>query len=216
MPEPRKVFRIEQTAAARWCTPPLRATASPHARRDHAGARRAASLDGGSAGSTAAIRRARETAGVGDDPGLQAEDMTRIAHELDAVTAGTAQATQKILAAAEEIDQLADNLSAALKGRLEQELAQDIADSVLRIFEACNFQDLIGQRVAKVMKTLTADDEALAPAVGARIGYCADIAAGFAWPAARQRQRPHVAKRNRRDVRRLKPVAADCSRVYCG
>ena len=84
--------------------------------------------------------------------------MTRIADELDAVTAGTAQATQKILAAAEEIDQLADNLSAALKGRLEQELAQDIADSVLRIFEACNFQDLISQRVAKVMKTLSIED----------------------------------------------------------
>ncbi len=72
--------------------------------------------------------------------------------------AGTAQATQQILAAAEEIDQLADNLSAALNGRIEQELAQDIADSVLRIFEACNFQDLIGQRVAKVMKTLQTDE----------------------------------------------------------
>ncbi len=37
-------------------------------------------------------------------------------------------------------------------------MAQDISDSVLRIFEACNFQDLISQRVAKVMKTLTANE----------------------------------------------------------
>lgn len=37
-------------------------------------------------------------------------------------------------------------------------MAQDIADSALRIFEACNFQDLIGQRVAKVMKTLKVDE----------------------------------------------------------
>ena len=96
-------------------------------------------------------------------------DMTRIADELDAVTAGTAQATQKILAAAEEIDQLADNLSAALKGRLEQELAQDIADSVLRIFEACNFQDMIGQRVAKVMKTLAQKGRRCRPPMPARI-----------------------------------------------
>jgi hypothetical protein len=80
--------------------------------------------------------------------------LTRIAHELLAVTTGTEQATQKILAAAEEIDQLANNLSAALKGKIEQGLAQDIQDLVIRIFEACNFQDLIGQRVSKVMTTL--------------------------------------------------------------
>ncbi|MFZ0374828.1 MAG: hypothetical protein WAL39_16140, partial [Xanthobacteraceae bacterium] len=108
----------------------------------------------------------RQSDRPGHDTAPQAEDMTRIADELDAVTAGTAQATQKILAAAEEIDQLADNLSAALKGRLEQELAQDIADSVLRIFEACNFQDMIGQRVAKVMKTLTQKDAAPAADAG--------------------------------------------------
>jgi len=36
----------------------------------------------------------------------------------------------------------------------ENALAQDIRDHVLRIFEACNFQDLSGQRIAKVMATL--------------------------------------------------------------
>ena len=80
--------------------------------------------------------------------------LTRIANELLAVTSGTEQATQKILAAAEQIDQLANNLSASLKGRIEQGPAQDIRELVLRIFEACNFQDLIGQRVSKVLTTL--------------------------------------------------------------
>ena len=64
---------------------------------------------------------------------------------------GCEQATQKILAAAEEIDQAANNLSAALKGNSEQGLAQDIRDRVIAIFEACNFQDLTSQRVAKVL-----------------------------------------------------------------
>lgn len=76
---------------------------------------------------------------------------SRIDHELGAVVSSTEQATQKILAAAEEIDSIANTLSAALDGRVEQGLAQDIQDSVIRIFEACNFQDLIGQRVAKVL-----------------------------------------------------------------
>jgi chemotaxis regulatin CheY-phosphate phosphatase CheZ len=90
----------------------------------------------------------------GDDAGTATVPLTRIANELLAVTSGTEQATQKILAAAEEIDQLANNLSAALRGKIEQGLAQDIQDLVIRIFEACNFQDLNGQRVSKVMTTL--------------------------------------------------------------
>jgi chemotaxis protein CheZ len=176
MPEPRRVFRIEQTAAARRMHASPAATASPHhGEIAQALAALQALMAAAPAPPPAEAAAAREAAGVGRDPGLQAENMTRIAYELDAVTAGTAQATQKILAAAEEIDQLADNLSAALKGRLEQELAQDIADSVLRIFEACNFQDLIGQRVAKVMKSLTADDVAPAPAAGAASAIAPDL-----------------------------------------
>jgi chemotaxis protein CheZ len=87
-------------------------------------------------------------------PRPQAEQMTRIALELEAVLKGSEQATQKILAAAEDIDQAANNLSAALKGEIEQGLAQDIGDRVIEIFEACNFQDLTSQRVVKVMATL--------------------------------------------------------------
>ncbi len=74
-----------------------------------------------------------------------------IANELEAVMQGSEQATEKILAAVEEIDQAANNLSAALKDETEQELAQDIRDRVIQIFEACNFHDLTSQRVAKVM-----------------------------------------------------------------
>jgi chemotaxis protein CheZ len=90
----------------------------------------------------------------GDGSPARTAHLTRTAHELDAVVHGTAQATQKILAAAEAIDQVANNLSAALNGKIEQGLAQDIQDLVIQIFEACNFQDLIGQRVTKVMATL--------------------------------------------------------------
>ena len=88
------------------------------------------------------------------EAGTPNKAMPRVAHELNAVVEGTERATQKILAAAEEIDAAANNLSAALNGRIEQGLAQDIQDLVIKIFEACNFQDLIGQRVAKVLATL--------------------------------------------------------------
>lgn len=156
MPEPRRVFRIEQTTAAR---------------RAHHAPSVSASVHGGEImQALTALQALMAAPGSSNDAtsgaAPQTDDVARIADELDAVATGTAQATQKILAAAEEIDQLANNLSAALKGRLERELAQDIADSALRIFEACNFQDLVGQRVAKVMKTLKVDDALAVPATG--------------------------------------------------
>jgi chemotaxis protein CheZ len=84
-------------------------------------------------------------------------DQGRASRELDAVVDSTERATQQILEAAEVIDEAANTLSAALKHGQEQEqaLASDIRDNVVRIFEACNFQDLSGQRIAKVLATLT-------------------------------------------------------------
>jgi len=86
----------------------------------------------------------------------------RITDELQAVMEGSEQATQKILAAAEDIDLAANNLSAALKNASERGLAHDIRDRVVRIFEACNFQDLTSQRVAKVMAALGAIESEIA------------------------------------------------------
>lgn len=94
-----------------------------------------------------------------------AAPMTRIAHELEAVMKGCEQATQKILAAAEDIDQAANNLSAALKDDIEQGLAQDIRDRVIAIFEACNFQDLTSQRIAKVLATVDRIERQIAGAL---------------------------------------------------
>jgi chemotaxis protein CheZ len=79
----------------------------------------------------------------------------RASRELDAVVDNTERATQQILEAAESIDEAANTLSATLKHEQEQALSSDIRDHVVRIFEACNFQDLSGQRIAKVLATLT-------------------------------------------------------------
>ena len=178
MAEPRKVFRIEETPAARL---------KPSVDAAHGGLRHAEIMDElralraalaacaptsplreGNDGETSrlsselnliagAIRGDRNNASETPAPpadGTPGKTMPRVAHELNAVVEGTERATQKILAAAEEIDAAANNLSAALNGRIEQSMAQDIQDLVIKIFEACNFQDLIGQRVAKVLATL--------------------------------------------------------------
>ena len=86
----------------------------------------------------------------------------RVTRELDAIAESAERATQRILDAAENIDDAAKNLAAGLKHEQDQALALDIQDHVLRIFEACNFQDLAGQRIAKVLATLKFIEERIA------------------------------------------------------
>jgi chemotaxis protein CheZ len=86
--------------------------------------------------------------------GFEGPEMTRVTHELDAIVGGTGSATEQILSAAEFIDQTANTLSAAVKSEQDKALAHDIQEQVVHIFEACNFQDLTGQRITKVVATL--------------------------------------------------------------
>ncbi|MEZ5788242.1 MAG: protein phosphatase CheZ [Xanthobacteraceae bacterium] len=94
--------------------------------------------------------------------GFQGEEMTRVSNELDAVVEGTEQATQAILGAVEEIDQCATYLAGAEGDESNRQQAHQIQDCVVRIFEACNFQDLTGQRITKVVATLKFIEEHIA------------------------------------------------------
>jgi chemotaxis protein CheZ len=102
----------------------------------------------------AAINRTKQEIATLHVTGFQGPEMARVTNELDAVVSGTEQATQSILKAAEDIDQAANSLSAAVKTDYEKGMASDIQDHVIKIFEACNFQDLTGQRITKVVSTL--------------------------------------------------------------
>ncbi|WP_208998457.1 protein phosphatase CheZ [Roseibium aquae] len=95
----------------------------------------------------------REIATLHHTTGTDGDDMARVTNELDAVVSGTEGATEQILAAAEFIDETANTLSARIDGQ-DAELANDIQERVIQIFEACNFQDLTGQRITKVVSTL--------------------------------------------------------------
>ena len=90
------------------------------------------------------------------------EGPAHVTRQLDAVADGAERATQRILDAAEDIEDAADTLAACLKRGQERALAQDIHDHAVRIFEACNFQDLSGQRINKVIATLSFIEERIA------------------------------------------------------
>ncbi|QRM30121.1 protein phosphatase CheZ [Microvirga sp. VF16] len=85
--------------------------------------------------------------------GAQGQEITRVTDELGAIVLGTETATNSILAAAEKVDELSSNLSSRLSGG-DQEIAREILDHVISIFEACNFQDITGQRISKVVNAM--------------------------------------------------------------
>ncbi|MGY4303599.1 chemotaxis protein CheZ [Bradyrhizobium sp. USDA 4369] len=82
------------------------------------------------------------------------EEMAKVNGELGAVVGGTEQATQQILEAAEAIDQAASALGKVDSADQQKILSEEIQERVVSIFEACNFQDLTGQRINKVMTTM--------------------------------------------------------------
>lgn len=83
--------------------------------------------------------------------GSSGVEIGRMTDELDAIVDGTEKATESILHAAEEIDSKAIDLVAVLKIQSNKDDACDIQEQVVKIFEACNFQDLTGQRITKVV-----------------------------------------------------------------
>ncbi|HLA21292.1 MAG TPA: protein phosphatase CheZ [Pseudolabrys sp.] len=81
--------------------------------------------------------------------------LARAADELRASVDGMDHATQKILSSVELIDDGARSLASSLKNDYERGLAQDMQDHVVKIYEACNFQDLAGQRISNVIGIMT-------------------------------------------------------------
>jgi len=82
--------------------------------------------------------------------------------ELDAVVEATASATGAIIDAAEELEKL----SATLKPKLKDQ----VTGIATKIYEASNFQDLTGQRITKVVRTLR-HIEARITALAAALGH---------------------------------------------
>jgi chemotaxis protein CheZ len=101
----------------------------------------------------AIIRTKQEIATLHVTGGFQGQNMSRMTHELDAVVNGTEQATQTILNMVEDIDQFAATMIEQGKDDAEKQMGHEIQDRVVKVFEACNFQDITGQRISKVVNT---------------------------------------------------------------
>jgi chemotaxis protein CheZ len=101
-----------------------------------------------------AISRTKHEIAVLHGNSFNGGEMSKVTGELGAVVGGTEQATQQILEAAESIDQAAAAMAKVTSPDQQKLLSEEIQERVVSIFEACNFQDLTGQRISKVMTTM--------------------------------------------------------------
>lgn len=99
--------------------------------------------------------------------------------ELDAIVGATEEATGRILDAAEQIQTIAETL--------EEPARSQLFDLSTGIFEASNFQDITGQRIGKVVRTLKHIEtkiEALVGVLGEEVGRAQATARPAEEPAA--------------------------------
>jgi chemotaxis protein CheZ len=77
---------------------------------------------------------------------ITGHDIPFATDELDAIVGHTAQATNAILESCETLDEVAATVAGDAAGKLQ--------DATTRIYEACSFQDITGQRITKIVATL--------------------------------------------------------------
>jgi chemotaxis protein CheZ len=101
----------------------------------------------------AIISTKREIAAV-RHPAAPSDRLMLAADELDAVVEATEQATNTILQAAETVDDMAERIKQASQDAYIARTSDEMRELILKIFEACNFQDITGQRITKVVNTV--------------------------------------------------------------
>jgi chemotaxis protein CheZ len=92
--------------------------------------------------------------------------------ELDAIVAHTAHATDAILESCELLDEVAATVSGEPAAKLQA--------AVTKIYEACSFQDITGQRITKVVTTLKTIEGKVAHIISAFGASAASGASGQA------------------------------------
>ena len=120
-------------------------------------------------GRTIASAKAEIAALQVDD--INASHIPSATDELDAIVAHTASATDIILEVCETLDRVGEQLGKDTGVPRAAAAAAQLQDATTRIYEACSFQDITGQRITKVvatLKTIEAKVSSLIEAFGGR------------------------------------------------
>ncbi len=89
-----------------------------------------------------------------------------MADQLDAIVGATEEATNTIMEAMEHNDELVARLRKEITDPNLLACLDKIAENGMAVFEACSFQDITGQRVCKVVKSVTYVEERINALIG--------------------------------------------------
>lgn len=86
-------------------------------------------------------------------PNAPIDQFNKVADQLDAIVAATEDATNSIMEATESSMSIAEEIKDAVPAEVVPKLDEIVANSS-RVFEACTFQDITGQRISKIVETM--------------------------------------------------------------
>ena len=94
-----------------------------------------------------------EIASIHPDKGSY-DHLVIVSNELDAVVSATEMATTEILDVVETVEVQIGTIKSHTQDAYIQAISDDVIEKLVAIYEACNFQDITGQRITKVVNTL--------------------------------------------------------------
>ena len=100
------------------------------------------------------IQRVRQEIAALHKPADQEHGFGSISEQLDAIVKATSDATNTIMGAMEENEQIVGEVKKGLADKALAAKLDKITDNAAAVFEACSFQDITGQRINKVAKSL--------------------------------------------------------------
>ena len=101
------------------------------------------------------MQRVRTEIAAIHKPADEEHNFEKMSDQLDAIVAATENATNNIMATVETNEGLLQQLKDGLDDSAKLELIDQVSANNMGLFEFCSFQDITGQRVTKVVRSLT-------------------------------------------------------------
>ncbi|MBI5121686.1 MAG: protein phosphatase CheZ [Rhodospirillales bacterium] len=89
-----------------------------------------------------------------------------MADQLDAIVEATEEATNTIMGAMESMENNLSSLKGMVAGEEAHRLVAGTEDEIGKVYEACSFQDITGQRITKVVKSMKFIEERITSMLG--------------------------------------------------
>ncbi len=101
------------------------------------------------------LQRVRLEIAAINRPADEALHFDSMSDQLDAIVKATEEATDTIMGCMEKNDEIVGKLRKVLTDEAQLALLDQISTNSNDVFEACSFQDITGQRITKVVKSVT-------------------------------------------------------------